>query len=135
MSSELSERMLSVAKQYGIKPPSDFEDLVVLFGRGIGDRAIFNDLDSGLYRGIKERFGRDHVLEILQSIIEVGGLLDLVVERSLQAHQYVRELDQAGGNDSVNRMVAHMKLEPEHMKTSVLYAVKGLRANLDKMSW
>ncbi len=135
MSSELSARMLSAAQQYGIKPPSDFEDLIVLFGRGIGDKAIFNDLHSGLYRGIKERFGRDHVLEILQSIIEVGGLLDLTVERSLQAHKYTHELDQASGNDSVKRMMAHMNLDPEHMKTSVLHAVKGLRANLDKMNW
>ena len=135
MSSELSGRMLSVAQQHGIEPPNDLEDLVVLFGRGIGDRVIFNDLDSGLYRGIKERFDKDHVLAVLLSIIEVGELLDLAVERSFEAHKYVHELDQAAGNDSASRMIAHMKLDPEHMKNSVLLAIKGLRANLSKMSW
>lgn len=135
MTTPLSERMLSAAKQYEIEPPSDLEDLVVLFGRGIGDREIFNDLDSGLYRGIKEKFSRDHALEMLRLILEVDALLELVVERSFQAHKYVRGLDEAGNNDSARRMVAHMKLEPEKMKTSVFHAIKGLRANLDKLKW
>jgi len=135
MTTPLSERMLSAAQQCGIEPPSDLEDLVVLFGRGIGDRAIFNDLDSGMYRGIKEKFNRDHVLEMLRLILEVDVILELVVERSLQAHRYVRELDDGGGNASALRMVAHMNLEPEQMKTSVFHAVNGLRNNLSKLNW
>lgn len=135
MTKSLSERMVVAAGQYGIVPPDAFEDLVVFFGRGIGDKAIFNDLESGLYRGIRKKYSKDHVLQMLGLILEVDVLLDLAVERSLQAHKFVQELDQASGDASARRMVAHMNLGPNEMKNSVFHAIKGLRANLEQLDW
>jgi hypothetical protein len=135
MTANLSEKMIQMATAHGIVPPESFENLVVGFGRGIGDPVLLRDTSSSLYREVVKEFPRDQALDILEKILEIDELFRLVVERARSAHKYVKHLNDLSGDESPRRMLALDESEDPEMSNSVRIAVRTYYKNLSNLNW